>query len=107
LPQDLAYRFFNTFFFGGSYALYHKYQEVIYEGDKLTLFGVLSYNKYADQWEFEKPLSFINGSKHDLIANMSWWRAGKIVMMGLNCLVISACVGGLLWSVYRLTKRYR
>ena len=61
------YKFFNTFSLVSYYALYHKYSEIVYEGNELSIFGVLTFNNFTETWEFEKSLAFLNTAKSDLI----------------------------------------
>ena len=62
VPLDWFNRLLGTLFMGaGSYLLSTKYSEIVYEGDTLRLFGMLSFNPFCDRWEFENPLAFIKG----------------------------------------------
>ena len=47
----------------GSYVQYTKYSEVVYEGDKLSVFGTFVFNPFANRWEIDNPLAFIKGTK--------------------------------------------
>jgi hypothetical protein len=36
---------------------------MVYEGDKLKVFGTFQYNTYANRWEIDNPIAFIQGGK--------------------------------------------
>ena len=44
---------------GGSFGYLNKYSEVIYDGDKLTVLGTLTYNKISDRFELKDPYCLI------------------------------------------------
>ena len=68
LYHDFLSRIMNTFLMGGSTVLYNKYSKIVFEGDNLNVFGVLSYNNISNVWEIINPLSFINGTKEEFIS---------------------------------------
>ena len=89
-PTDWAARFLNSTLFalGGGYALFNKSSKVIYEGDSLTLFGVLSLNTHFDRWEITNPV-MISGSKYQYIHQLAW---AKILSLR-NVALWSICLG--------------
>ena len=49
-------------FFFSWFALYTKHQQVILEGEELTIFGQLCYNVGSDSFHFNNPLAFMNSA---------------------------------------------
>ena len=43
----------------GTSWIYSRYSQIVYEGDSLNIFGVLTYNGPSDQWEMTDPLAII------------------------------------------------
>jgi hypothetical protein len=46
----------------------------VYEGDKVSIFGALSYNTEADQWEIEKPIAILLRKSVEKLKNKLWWK---------------------------------
>lgn len=42
--------------------LYSKEVTIIKEGDEITIFGLLTYNTKSDEFRFDDPLGFMQGS---------------------------------------------
>lgn len=50
--------------------MYEKFSRVIYEGDTILIFGLLSFNVSNDTWEFENPIAIIKTAKLDFFLNL-------------------------------------
>ena len=77
IPNDIMSKALNTInaFFGSTLLIYTKYSQIVYEGDSLKLFGLVSYNSSADRWEMPDPIAFINGetgTKDNLISYFTY-----------------------------------
>lgn len=101
-------RLANTFLFGSSFMYYNRYSKIVYEGDRLNVFGVLSYNRLLDSWEMTKPLAFIkSGYLGQYITSLTWEQVysgfGFVIRGGLAFL----CTLGLIWAGKRLLSRLR
>ncbi len=70
--MDIISKTLNTLFFSGSYFLYRKYSQIVYEGDNLKVFGTFQFNPYANRWEIDNPIAFIQGGKSELISTLGW-----------------------------------
>ena len=64
-------RLMNTFFMS-SFVFYNRYSEILYEGDSVKLFGVVTYNTYSDAWEISKPLALLKSGVGEFINDL-WW----------------------------------
>lgn len=60
----------SIFLFGGSYALANKSSNIVYDGEKVSLFGLIKYNKYADTWEMDEPLAILDYEATQLSASL-------------------------------------
>lgn len=99
-------RIINSFFSMGTYLFYTKYSEVIYQGDVVKVFGTFIYNPYANRWEIDNPIAFINGSVKDYIDHLRSEKIWNILSIFTRTSVIGVCVAGLGWSTYKLMGRY-
>lgn len=104
-PSDWAYKFFNTVSLVSYYALYHKYSEIIYEGNEVVVFGILSWNQFSESWEISKPLAFLNSAKQDLIDIYQSEKIYSAVSIGFTGLLLTASVVGLLYFAKRIYRR--
>jgi hypothetical protein len=59
-------------FFMGSLVFYNKYSDILYEGDKIQVFGVATYNTFSDSWELSEPLALIKSGVGKFIKDL-WW----------------------------------
>jgi hypothetical protein len=64
-------RLMNTFFMS-SFVFYNRYSEILYEGDSVKLFGVVTYNTYSDAWEISKPLALLKSGVGEFLNDL-WW----------------------------------
>lgn len=82
--------FLSSFQFWGTQ--YFRLWEVLYEGDKLTLFGVLTYDTNTKQASFDKTVAIMATKAKDSIKSMlNWdfWSANmEQVMQGLSAGVL-------------------
>jgi hypothetical protein len=91
----------------GSYVLYNRYSTLVYEGDKLKIFGILAYNTIANRWEIENPLAFLNGSKDEYISYLTWGMVSNVFGIVLRgTLALFSTIGFLICSV-KLVNRLR
>jgi hypothetical protein len=44
---------------GGSLGYLDKYSHVVYDGDRLTVYGSLSYNTASERWEMKNPIAIL------------------------------------------------
>jgi hypothetical protein len=44
---------------GGSLGYLDKYSHVVYDGDRLTVYGTLSYNTASERWEMKNPIAIL------------------------------------------------
>ena len=65
-------RIVNSFLISGYY-FYNRYSEIVYEGDNVNVFGVMTYNSHTDSWDMTKPLAFIKPSYlGDYLSSLRW-----------------------------------
>ena len=57
---------------GSSMIFYNRYSRILYEGDNLNLFGVATYNTYADAWEISKPLAFMKDGVDKFVSHLTY-----------------------------------
>ncbi len=81
---------------------------MVFEGDELTVFGVISYNVRSDEFTIDDPVGFFqNGQREQLLTTMKD-RAGKVAWDVIEKALVA---GGLLaCGAYFLKiayKRYR
>lgn len=96
------------FLTAGQQVLYRRYSQIIYEGDKLEVFGLFNYCQASDQWMLTKPLCFAKGeSIKDYISSLTW----NQVSLGFGCFFRGALFFILatfaVWGIKRLLQRMR
>ena len=87
------------------FILYNREFEVLYEHDKVSIFGLVSYDTVNDQLCFENVYSMYQESKEGLISllNFEWW---STTIYNIFAGAISlTCIGLLSFSVGYLIKR--
>ena len=50
---------FFIWLLGGSLGYLDKYSHVVYDGDRLTVYGTLSYNTASERWEMKNPIAIL------------------------------------------------
>ena len=56
----------DTGLFGVALAVYNRECEVLFEGDKISIFGKLVYDVKNDQFSFDSPYGVFQGAKENL-----------------------------------------
>ncbi len=59
-------RLLNSFIFTESMLYYHKYSQIVYEGESLNLFGIAKLNTFTNCWEITKPIAFLKEGMKDM-----------------------------------------
>lgn len=98
----------NTFWFTSTFMYYNKYSQIVYEGSKINLFGVTSYNPLSDSWELTKPLAFIkDGYIGEYIKQLKWDQISSGVGFVLRGALLFLCFSVSMWAGRRLLRRLR
>eukprot|EP00347_Sterkiella_histriomuscorum_P023472 403334513 len=100
-------RFINSFLSMGSYLMYTKFSEIVYEGDKVKVFGTFIFNPFANRWEIENPIAFINGSVDGYVDHLQSEKIWNGFSIFGRAIVLAGCVAGLGWASYRLMGRFK
>ena len=93
----------DTTIFGIVMAIYNRECEMIYEGDKISIFGKLTYDMKNDEFAFDRTYGMFKGSKTDMLRQLNgdWW---------LNaCYTVSLCIliAAFSWSTYLGISMFR
>ena len=59
--------------------LYTTTSEIIYEGDNLSVFGIVNYNVKSDEFTIDDPLGFIQDGQTDILVDKLTEKAWGIV----------------------------
>jgi hypothetical protein len=90
-----------------------KYSHVVYDGDRLTVYGTLSYNTFSERWEMRNPIAILlqGTNKEDIDSErrlldemslqMNKADITGVIYYGIGCIMIC---GGLFIGLKLLVK---
>ena len=98
--------FLSSFQFWG--AQYFRMWEVVYEGDRLTLFGTLTYDTNTDQASFDETVSMMASQCKDAISSKLNWDFAKDCFKVAGITIVSLILlFGVTTSAMAVQKRLR
>ena len=99
-------KFLNLIISFNSYIIYTKVSNIVYEGDKLKVFGTFNFNSNSNRWEIDETIAVIKGEVSDFIHNLNTERVWNALSLGKSAIFCGLFVAGSVWALKGMYKTY-
>lgn len=88
--------------------LYNRYSQIVYEGDSVNIFGVMTYNTLTDSWEITKSICYMKEfCLGDYLSSVTWDQVWTSLGLTVRGVVLGFCAYGFFKVGSALIRRAR